>query len=142
MASSISEEAVRKYLELAAAGERWPNWRIARELKTSPTTVQRVRTKINTGPNPVLRDNTAPAGGERAARRAVNPAVLLAVALTVLAVTAAGVIWARLLNPPAPAPQYTLCVQISPKGSVSGLASGSDGTCPPRWTAVILAPGR
>lgn len=137
MPSSIPEEAVRKYLELAAAGERWPNWRIARELKTSATTVQRVRTRINTGPNPVLGPADRPPR-----RRIANPAVLLAVALTAAAVIAAGLAWARLLNPPAPAPQYTLCVQISPAGAVSGLASGSDGTCPPQWTAVILAPGR
>ena len=138
MPSSIPEEAVRKYLEL-----RWPNWKIARELDTSATTVQRVRTKIQTGPNPVLLADTA-AGGGRPARRAVSPAVLLAVALTAGAVIAAGVIWTRVLSPPAapaPAPQYTLCVQISPGGAVSGLASGSDGTCPPRWTAVVLTPG-
>jgi hypothetical protein len=142
MPSSIPEEAVRKYLEL-----RWPNWKIARELETSPTTVQRVRTKIQTGPNPVLLDE--PAAGESddetgPARGWPNPAVLLAVALTAAAVIAAGVIWARVLSPPAapaPTPQYTLCVQISPGGAVSGLASGSDGTCPPRWTAVVLTPG-
>ena len=137
MPSSIPEDAVRKFLELD-----WPNWKIARELKTSPTTVQRVRTKINTGPNPVVRAET-PADEDEPARRHANPAVLLAVALTTAAVIAAGLAWARLLSPaPAPAPQYTLCVQISPSGAVSGLASGSDGTCPPRWTAVVLTPGR
>ena len=136
MTSPISrEDQVRHFMEM-----RWPNWKIARELKTSPTTVQRERTKIQTGPNPVLLDE--PAAGRTAHRRAVNPAVLLAIALTAAAVIAAGMIWARLLSPPAPAPQYTLCVQFSPAGAVSGLASGSDGTCPPRWNAVILAPGR
>jgi hypothetical protein len=129
MPSSIPEEAVRKYLELG-----WQNWKIARELKTSATTVQRVRTKINTGPNPVLRDEGGPS------RRHVNQSVLLAVALIALALIVAGVIWGRIVSPPA-APRYTLCVQISPSGAVSGLAGGSDGTCPPRWTAVVLAPG-
>ena len=132
MASSISEDAVRKYLELD-----WPNWKIARELKTSKTTVQRVRTKINTGPHPVLRDEAGPERRDRP----VIPAVLLAIALTVAAVIAAGVVWDQFLHRPAPAPLYTLCVQISPAGTVSGLAGGSGGTCPPRWTAIILDPG-
>jgi hypothetical protein len=139
MTSPISrEEQVRHFMEM-----KWPNWKIARELHTSTTTVQRERTKIQTGPNPVL--DSPPADEKNAPRRkAVNPAVLLAIALTAAAVIAAGLAWARLLNPPAapaPAPQYTLCVQVSPGGAVSGLASSSDGTCPPRWTAVILAPG-
>ena len=139
MPSSIPEEAVRKFLELD-----WPNWKIARELKTSPTTVQRVRTKINTGPNPVVRAEQAE-DEDRRARRVPAPVLLLAVALTAAAVIAAGLVWSRILSPPAapaPVPLYTLCVQISPGGAVSGLASGSDGTCPPRWTAVVLTPGR
>jgi hypothetical protein len=138
MSSSISEEAVRKFLELG-----WQNWKIARELKTSPTTVQRVRTKINTGPNPVLPADPAAEGESGPSRRHVSPSVLLAVALTAAAVIAAAMIWSRIISPaPAPVPQYTLCVQISPSGAVSGLAGGSDGSCPPRWTAVILTPGR
>lgn len=136
MSSPISrEDQVRHFLEL-----KWPNWRIARELHVSKTTVQRERTKIQTGPNPVILAEPA-ADGDRPARQIVNPAVLLAVALTAAAVIAAGMVWARVLSPSAPAPQYTLCVQVSPAGAVSGLAGGSDGTCPLRWTAVILAPG-
>lgn len=140
MTSPVSfDDSVRKFLELG-----WTNRKIARELDASPTRVQGARTRINTGPHPVLPAGTAAPAGEEdlPRRRPVTPAVLLAIALTVAAVIAAGLVWDRFLHPPAPAPQYTLCVQISPAGTVSGVAGGSDGTCPPRWTAVVLAPGR
>lgn len=116
----------------------WPTRKIARKLGIAQSTVVRRRQKMNTGPNPVL-----PAGSQPSARRripAVRPAAAVAVALLVLAVIAANILWIRFLRSPAIPAQATVCVRYSATGNVTGITAGS--SCPSGWKAIVLIPGR
>jgi len=135
---TIAPHVQERILELARTDELSIR-AIARQLgeegsPVSPSTVQRIKARSESGPQPVLSE-------QRPLRDlARNTAAAAAVLLVVLAALAVGLAWGRYLNPPAPRPgRVTACVHRSAAGALDGLAGGS--RCPRGWDMVTLTPG-
>ena len=107
----------------------------ARMLHVGQSTIIRAQQRINTGPNPILPPGYRP---ERKLPR-VPAMAAVAVTLILLAIAAVTLVMARLDRAPA-RQQVQACVRYDRKTSDIAGITAWDGSCPPGWQAIVLAP--